>query len=180
MPVDESVAFHALHVGVLTVSDTRTPDTDRSGTLIVDRLESAGHRIAGRCIVKDEIPLIEAQVAAWVARADVDIIITTGGTGLAPRDVTPEAIAPLATKTVPGFGELFRRLSVEEIGTSTVQSRAEAVLCRETFVFMLPGSTGACRLAMDAILIEQLDHRHKPCNFAELVPRIGTRLRASP
>ncbi len=164
--------FIPVHVAVLTVSDTRTRATDRSGQLIVDRLEAAGHVIAGRFICRDNRVSIRAQLRRWIADAGVDVIITTGGTGLTPRDVTPEALAPLVTKPIPGFGELFRWLSYEEIKTSTIQSRAEAALCHQTYVFVLPGSTGAVRTAMDKILLHQLDHRHRPCNFVELLPRI--------
>ncbi|MCA9715155.1 MAG: molybdenum cofactor biosynthesis protein B [Myxococcales bacterium] len=165
-------AFIPVNVAVLTVSDTRTRATDRSGQLIVDRLTAAGHVIAGRFICKDDRVSIRAQLRRWIADAGVDVIITTGGTGLTPRDVTPEALAPLVSKPIPGFGELFRWLSFEEIGTSTIQSRAEAALCHQTYVFVLPGSTGAVRTAMDKILLSQLDHRHRPCNFVELLPRI--------
>ena len=165
-------AFIPLHVGVLTVSDTRTPQTDRSGAYLSETLEGAGHQVVRRAIVHDEIELLRDTLRAWIESPEIDVILSTGGTGLAARDVTPEALAPLVTKPIPGFGELFRQLSFAEIGTSTIQSRAEAAACGDSFVFMLPGSTGACRLAMTAILIEQLDHRHRPCNFAELLPRL--------
>lgn len=164
--------FVPLNMAVLTVSDTRTLEDDRSGALIVERLEEAGHRIADRKIVKDDLHVIRAAVAAWIADPGVDVVISTGGTGVTRRDVTPEAVEPLGTKHIRGFGELFRMLSYAEIGTSTIQSRAEAWLCDTTFVFVLPGSTGACRLAMEKILIQQLDIRHHPCNFAELLPRV--------
>ena len=164
--------FVPVHVAVLTVSDTRTIDNDTSGQLIVDRLEGAGHRIAGRTIVADNREAIRAQLEQWIADANVDVVIATGGTGVTPRDITPEAMAPLVSKPIPGFGELFRWISFEEIGTSTIQSRAEAALCDKTYVFLLPGSTGACRTAMDKILLKQLDIRTRPCNFVELMPRI--------
>lgn len=164
--------FSALQIAVLTISDTRTLDDDRSGALIVERLEKAGHQIRGREIVRDELEVIRAQVRAWCEDGTTDVVITTGGTGLTRRDVTPEAVASLATKDIPGFGELFRMLSYEEIGTSTIQSRAMGALCGRALVFALPGSTGACATAMDRILIQQLDARHKPCNFAELLPRM--------
>ncbi|MBH25409.1 MAG: molybdenum cofactor biosynthesis protein B [Myxococcales bacterium] len=164
--------FIALNVAVLTVSDTRTPETDRSGAIIVDRLEAMGHRVADRRIVTDDLQLVRSAVAAWIAADGVDAVITTGGTGLTRRDVTPDAVAPLGTKHIPGFGELFRWLSFRDIGTSTIQSRADAWLCETTFVFVLPGSTGAVKLAMDEILHQQLDVRHKPCNFVQLLPRI--------
>src|SRR5262249_29316473 len=164
--------FIPVHVAVLTVSDTRTIETDTSGTYIVDRLTEVGHRIVARAIVKDGELVIRAQLAQWIADPGIDVVIATGGTGVTPRDVTPEALAPLVTKPIPGFGELFRWLSYEEIGTSTIQSRAEAALCGQTYVFLLPGSTGAVKTAMEKILLSQLDHRHRPCNFVELFPRI--------
>jgi len=164
--------FVPVHVAVLTVSDTRTLETDTSGQLVVDRLTEAGHDIVARDIVVDDRDRIQAQLASWIADAHIEVIIATGGTGVTPRDVTPEALAPLITKPIPGFGELFRMISFDEIGTSTIQSRAVAGLCDQTYVFVLPGSTGACRTAMDKILIQQLDIRHRPCNFVELLPRI--------
>ena len=165
-------AFVPVRVAVLTVSDTRTLETDTSGQTAVSRLEEAGHTIGARTIVRDDEQVIREQLAAFIADPDIDVVITTGGTGVTARDVTPEALAPLVTKAIPGFGELFRWLSFEEIGTSTIQSRAEAALCDTTYVFVLPGSTGAVRTAMDRILIPQLDIRHRPCNFVELLPRI--------
>jgi len=161
-----------VNVAVLTVSDTRTVDTDTSGQLIIDRLSSVGHRIVAREIVIDSELAIRARFAAWIADPNVDVVIATGGTGVTPRDVTPEALAPLITKPIPGFGELFRWVSYDEIGTSTIQSRAEAALCGSTFVFLLPGSTGGVRTALDKILVPQLDHRQMPCNFVMLLPRI--------
>lgn len=172
MPIDTSRPFIAVHAGVLTVSDTRTLDTDGSGALIVERLATAGHVIAARAIVKDNRDAIRGQLQAWIDDPGVDVVIVTGGTGVTPRDVTPEAMAPLVTKPIPGFGELFRYLSFADIGTSTIQSRAEAALCGGTYVFLLPGSTGGVRLGMDQILIPQLDARHRPCNFVTLLPRI--------
>lgn len=172
MPIDPTLPFLPISVGVLTVSDTRTEADDRSGALIVERLTAVGHRIAARVIVKDHRPTITSQLKAWIDDPGVDVIIATGGTGVTPRDVTPEALAPLVTKAIPGFGELFRQLSYAEIGTSTVQSRAEAALCDQTYVFLLPGSTGGVRLGLDQILIPQLDARHRPCNFVTLLPRI--------
>lgn len=165
-------AFTPLYVGVLTVSDTRTESTDRSGALLVERLEGAGHEVRARSIVTDEIDAIRTCLREWIDRSDVEVILTTGGTGLAPRDVTPEALAPLITRTIPGFGEMFRRISETEIGTSTMQSRCEAACCKDSFVFMLPGSPNACATAMDHIVLEQLDTRHRPCSIAELVPRV--------
>lgn len=164
--------FIPTNVAVLTVSDTRTIENDSSGQLLVDRLTEVGHKIVAREIVIDSELTIRARLAAWIADPEIEIVITTGGTGVTPRDVTPEALAPLVTKSIPGFGELFRWLSFDEIGTSTIQSRAEAALCGSTFVFLLPGSTGGVRTALEKILIPQLDHRLKPCNFVMLLPRI--------
>jgi molybdenum cofactor biosynthesis protein B len=165
-------AFVPVNVAVLTVSDTRTLANDTSGQLIVDRLTEVGHTIVAREIVIDSELKIRAQLAAWIADPGVDVVIATGGTGVTPRDVTPEALAPLVTKPIVGFGELFRQLSFEEIGASTIQSRAEAALCGSTYVFLLPGSTGGVRTGLEKILISQLDHRTKPCNFVMLLPRI--------
>jgi molybdopterin adenylyltransferase len=164
--------FIPVNVAVLTVSDTRTLADDTSGQLIVDRLTEVGHQIVARQITVDSELAIRAQLAAWIADAGVDVVVATGGTGVTPRDVTPEALAPLVTKAIPGFGELFRWISFEEIGTSTIQSRAEAALCGSTFVFLLPGSTNGVRTALEKILIPQLDHRLRPCNFVMLLPRI--------
>jgi molybdenum cofactor biosynthesis protein B len=164
--------FIPVNVAVLTVSDTRTLETDTSGKLIADRLTEVGHRIAAHVIVIDSELIIRAQLAQWIADPGIDVVIATGGTGVTPRDVTPEALAPLVTKSIPGFGELFRWLSYEEIGTSTIQSRAEAALCGSTYVFLLPGSTSGVRTGLEKILIPQLDHRFKPCNFVMLLPRI--------
>lgn len=164
--------FVPLRVAVLTVSDTRTLETDKSGALAAEQLEAAGHRVAARVIVTDDAGKIREQVAAWIADDEVDAVITTGGTGITARDVTPDALTPLVTKPIPGFGELFRMLSYADIGTSTIQSRAEAALCSKTLVFALPGSTGAVRLAMEKIILPQLDSRTRPCNFVELLPRV--------
>jgi len=165
-------AFIPVQVAVVTVSDTRTRETDRSGQTIVDLLTAAGHQVIRRDIVRDNRDQIREALRGHIADPEVDVIITTGGTGVTPRDVTPEALAPLVSKPIPGFGELFRWLSFAEIGTSTIQSRAEAALCDKTYVFLLPGSTGAVRTALEKILLAQLDHRHRPCNFVELLPRI--------
>ncbi len=164
--------FIPVNVAVLTVSDTRTLATDTSGQLIVDRLTEVGHKVVAREIVIDSELKLRAQFATWIADPGVDVIISTGGTGVTPRDVTPEALAPLITKPIPGFGELFRWISYQEIATSTIQSRAEGALCGQTYVFLLPGSTGGVRTALEKILIPQLDHRLKPCNFVMLLPRI--------
>jgi len=161
-----------VNVAVLTVSDTRTLQDDTSGDLIAGRMQTVGHNLAARMIVKDSELQIRAQLARWIADPGIDVVIASGGTGVTPRDVTPEALAPLVTKSIPGFGELFRWLSFEEIGASTIQSRATAALCGQTYVFLLPGSPGGVRLALDKIIVPQLDHRTKPCNFTMLLPRI--------
>lgn len=166
------IDFLPLNVAVLTVSDTRTRANDTSGDLIQERLAGAGHRVVQREIRRDDRAELRALFQTWIADAAVDAIIATGGTGLTRRDVTPEAVAGLFTKPIPGFGELFRWLSFAEIGTSTIQSRAEAGVADDTLVFLLPGSTGACRLAMDQIILPQLDAAHRPCNLVELLPRI--------
>jgi molybdenum cofactor biosynthesis protein B len=165
-------AFIPVRAGVLTISDTRTEANDTSGQTIIDRLSAAGHRVVRRSIVPDDLEVIRAAMRDAISDPEIDVLICTGGTGVTRRDVTPEALAPLVTKAIPGFGELFRMLSYEEIGTSTIQSRAEAALCDDTYVFILPGSTGAVKTAMDRILLSQLDSRHKPCNFVQLLPRI--------
>ena len=164
--------FVPLNVAVLTVSDTRTRANDSSGTLIADKLTAAGHKIAARAILPDDLERLRAQLRAWIADKNVDAIISTGGTGLTKRDVTPEAVEPLLTKPIPGFGELFRWLSYEEIGTSTIESRAFAGVAGDTLVFCLPGSTGACRTGMDKIILPQLSSTTAPCNLTEMLPRI--------
>ncbi len=164
--------FTPLAIAVLTVSDTRTLETDTSGGTLAERLSGAGHRVATRRIIRDDLASIRAELAALIADPEIEVVVATGGTGITARDVTPEALAPLITKAIPGFGELFRWLSYAEIGASTIQSRAEAALCDTTLVFTLPGSTGAVRLALDKILLPQLDSRTRPCNFAELLPRV--------
>ena len=164
--------FVPLNVAVLTVSDTRTRANDTSGDLIQERLEAAGHKVAARAVLKDDIEALRAQVRAWIADKNVDAVITTGGTGLTRRDVTVEALTPLLTKHIPGFGELFRWLSFEEIGTATIESRAFAGVAEDTLVFCLPGSTGACRLGLDKIILPQLNASTPPCNIAEMLPRI--------
>jgi len=170
--IDDSRPFLPVNIAVMTVSDTRTKDTDKSGNLLTQRIGDAGHNIVARTIVADEVDRIAAQLAAWIADAAIDVVIATGGTGVTGRDVTPEAFASVYEKEIPGFGELFRRLSFETIGTSTIQSRATAGVAGATYLFALPGSPGACRDAWDGILKYQLDSRFRPCNFVELMPRL--------
>lgn len=165
--------FHPLNIAVLTVSDTRSFNEDKSGAFLEKALVSAGHQLADRQICQDDKYLIRAIVSQWIADKGIHVIITTGGTGVTGRDITPEALSPLFDKTVEGFGELFRHISFSEIGTSTVQSRAIAGLANKTYLFALPGSSGACRTAWNKILLSQLDNRHKPCNFSELIIRLG-------
>ncbi len=175
MPIDETLPFRPVRIAVLTVSDTRTEADDRSGDTLVERLTKAGHLLAARAIVRDDVPVLVAQFETWIADPMVDCIISTGGTGVTGRDVTPEALAQVWDKEIPGFGELFRWLSYATIGTSTIQSRATAGVARGTYIFALPGSTGAVRDAWDGILGTQLDSRHRPCNFVELMPRLMER-----
>ncbi len=169
-------AFLPVNIAVLTVSDTRTPATDRSGQTLVERIEKAGHRVAARDIVPDDKDAVIARLKAWIADADIDAVIATGGTGVTGRDITPEAFQAVYEKEIPGFGELFRWLSFPKIKTSTIQSRATAGVAGGTYLFALPGSPGACRDAWDEILVHQLDSRFKPCNFVELMPRLKERL----
>lgn len=169
--IDESRAFIPVKIAVLTISDTRTEADDKSGQTLVSRLTDAGHILADKVIIKDDVASIQTQVKKWIADKDVDVVITTGGTGLTGRDVTPEALEPLYTKAIAGFGELFRMLSYDLIGTSTIQSRATAGLAEATLIFALPGSTGACKDGWDKILVTQLDNRYRPCNFVEMMPR---------
>lgn len=170
--IDLDRPFYPLGIAVLTISDTRTPQTDTSGALLVDRLTAAGHQLAGRAIVKDEVESIRAQVQAWVADEAVEVILTTGGTGFSPRDLTPEAIRPLFRREMEGFSVLFHQASCGTVGVSTLQSRAFAGQIDETFVFSVPGSTGACRDAWDLVLTEELDSRFRPCSLAGQVPRL--------
>lgn len=173
MPIDDSIAFRPVRIAVLTVSDTRTHADDRSGDALVERLTGAGHALADRAIVRDDPDLIVGKLHAWIDDEQIDCIITTGGTGVTGRDVTPEALERVADKMIPGFGELFRFLSFAKIGTSTIQSRATACVARGTYIFALPGSTGAVKDGWDGILSTQLDIRHRPCNFVELMPRLS-------
>ena len=175
MPIDTSRPFFPVRIAVMTVSDTRSAVDDRSGDTLVERLDLAGHILAARTIVRDEVPLLVAQFTAWIDDPHIDCIISTGGTGVTGRDVTPEALAQVQEKEIPGFGELFRWLSFQTIGTSTIQSRACAGVARGTYIFALPGSTGAVKDGWDGILRDQLDSRHRPCNFVELMPRLTER-----
>ena len=175
--IDEARKFVPLNIAVLTVSDTRRLDDDTSGATLVDRLEKAGHRLADRAIAADDVEAIRARVTGWIADPGVDVVITTGGTGFTGRDVTPEAIAPLFEKHMEGFSAVFHRVSYDKIGISTIQSRATAGVAGATYIFVLPGSPGACRDAWDDILVHQLDYRFRPCNFVEIMPRLNEHLR---
>jgi molybdenum cofactor biosynthesis protein B len=175
--IDDSRPFIPLAIAVLTVSDTRGLADDRSGDTLVARLEAAGHRLADRAIVPDDVDAIRTRMTAWIGDPAVDVVLTTGGTGFTGRDVTPEAIEPLFEKRMDGFSVVFHRLSYDKIGTSTVQSRATAGTAGGTFIFCLPGSPGACRDAWDGILLHQLDYRYRPCNFVEIAPRLEEHLR---
>ncbi|MBP5858396.1 molybdenum cofactor biosynthesis protein B [Marivibrio halodurans] len=175
MAIDQSRPFKPVHIAILTVSDTRDLANDRSGETLVDRLRADGHVLADRAIVKDDADAIVAKLEHWIADTGVDCVITTGGTGLTGRDVTPEAFQRVAEKEIPGFGEYFRWISAAKIGPSTIQSRAMAVLAGGTYLFALPGSTGACKDGWDEILHHQLDIRFRPCNFVELMPRLRER-----
>ena len=168
----EEREFVPLAIAILTVSDTRDENTDRSGALLVQRLTDAGHRLHEKAIVKDDLEAIGARVSQWIADPELEVVITTGGTGVTGRDGTPEAVEPLLEKRIDGFGELFRALSYEEIGTSSLQSRSLAGVADGTYVFCLPGSTNACATGWDKIIALQLDHRTRPCNLAELLPRL--------
>lgn len=175
MPVDEALSFRPVRIAVLTISDTRSAADDRSGDILAERIETAGHNLVERGIVRDSVDEIVARLHSWCFREDIDVVITTGGTGVTGRDVTPEALHRLDGKDIPGFGELFRWLSFAKIGTSTIQSRACAVVSHGTYIFALPGSTGAVQDGWDDILVHQLDSRHRPCNFADLLPRLSER-----
>jgi molybdenum cofactor biosynthesis protein B len=177
--IDESIPFRPLKIAILTVSDSRDLSTDRSGAVLEELVRAAGHEVAARDLVRDDLGTIVERLRAFVADPGVEVVLTTGGTGVTGRDVTPEALAAVAEKRIPGFGELFRWLSYAKIGTSTVQSRADAGVAGGTYIFCLPGSPGACRDAWEGILKEQLDIRHRPCNFAELLPRLREHERAA-
>lgn len=175
--IDESRPFIPLKIAVLTVSDTRSIEEDRSGATLVARLEAAGHILADRQITTDDVPAIQNVVRTWIADEGVDVVISTGGTGFTGRDVTPEAIEPLFEKRMDGFSEVFHRISYDKIGTSTIQSRATGGVAGATYIFVLPGSPGACKDAWDGILKWQLDYRHMPCNFVEIMPRLDEHLK---
>ena len=175
MAIDESRDFKPVRIALLTVSDTRTAADDTSGGILAERIMAAGHTLIDREISKDSVEAIAAHLHRWIDDETIDCVITTGGTGLTGRDVTPEALDRVKSKDIPGFGELFRWISYETIGTSTIQSRACAVLARGTYIFALPGSNGAVKDGWDRILAEQLDSRNRPCNFVELMPRLRER-----
>ena len=172
MAFDTSRTFKPINIALLTVSDTRGPDEDTSGDLLAARIAEAGHTLVARTILKDDADVIETQLRTWMADDNVDAVVSTGGTGLTGRDVTPEALDRVKTRDIPGFGELFRWISFKTIGTSTIQSRACAVVAEGTYIFALPGSNGAVKDGWDNILVEQLDARNRPCNFVELMPRL--------
>lgn len=170
--IDETLTFYPLRIAVLTVSDTRIKDTDSSGELLAERLQGAGHELAGRAIVADEVDAIRGQVRQWVEDPEIDVILSTGGTGFAPRDVTPEAVKPLFRREMDGFSTVFHQASLGTVGLSTLQSRACAGQIDDTFIFCLPGSTGACRDGWDLVLGLELDSRYKPCSLAGQIPRL--------
>ena len=175
--IDESRPFLAVNIAVLTVSDTRAEADDKSGNTLVERLTTDGHYLAARAIVKDDVPSITAQLRAWIDDPAIDVVISTGGTGVTGRDVTPEAFHAIYDKEIPGFGELFRMISYEKVDTSTIQSRATGGVTGNTYLFALPGSPSACRDAWELILKFQLDNRHRPCNLVELMPRLTEHLK---
>ena len=170
--IDENLPFVAVRIAVLTVSDTRTVKEDKSGTLLARLLTDAGHQLAEHTMLRDEVDDIRAKVQAWIDDPEVDVVITTGGTGFTGRDVTPEAVKPLFEKEIDGFSALFHMMSFEKVGTSTIQSRACGGVAKGTYIFCVPGSPGACRDAWDGILKWQFDNRHRPCNFVEIMPRL--------
>lgn len=170
--IDETLVFYPLRIAVLTISDTRDEATDKSGALLVERLQAAGHELAGKAIVRDEVDSIRSQVRQWVDSDDVDLIVSTGGTGFAPRDVTPEAVKPMFRREMDGFSILFHQASFGTVGLSTLQSRAFAGQIDDTFIFCLPGSTGACRDGWDLVLALELDSRYRPCSLAGQIPRL--------
>jgi len=170
--LDHDRPFIAVRIAVLTVSDTRQPADDKSGNALCEMIAAAGHEVADRAIVTDDVPAICEKVTAWIDSPTIDVVITTGGTGFTGRDVTPEAVRPLFEKEIDGFSTVFHMISYEKVSTSTIQSRACGGLARGTYIFCLPGSPGACRDAWNGILVHQLDNRHRPCNFVEIMPRL--------
>jgi molybdenum cofactor biosynthesis protein B len=170
--LDDTRPFIPVRIAILTMSDTRTAAEDKSGDTLAELATAAGHKVAARALLKDDADAIRTQVAAWIADPEIDVVITTGGTGFTGRDVTPEAVKPLFEKEIEGFAILFHQLSLQSVGTSTIQSRACAGVAHGTLVFCLPGSTGACKDAWNGILVWQLDNRHRPCNFVEIMPRL--------
>jgi molybdopterin adenylyltransferase len=175
--IDQTRTFVPLGIAVLTISDTRSLEDDKSGAILVERIRSAGHAVADRAIVADEVDAIRTRVKAWIADPAIDVVITTGGTGFTGRDVTPEAIEPLFEKRMDGFATLFLMMSFQKIGTSAIQTRATAGVAGATYIFCVPGSPGACKDAWDDILLHQLDYRYRPCNFVEIMPRLDEHLR---
>ena len=175
--IDQSRQFVPLKIAVLTISDTREASEDKSGATLIERIQAAGHVLAERAIVKDEVDKIRQHVKAWIADRSIDVVITTGGTGFTGRDVTPEAVEPLFEKKMDGFATMFLLVSERKIGTSAIQTRATAGVAKATYIFCLPGSPGACRDAWDEILVDQLDYRYRPCNFVEILPRLDEHLR---
>ena len=175
--LDDSKPFVPLGIAVLTVSDTRSTGDDKSGATLAERIAKAGHKVAARAIVRDDVKEIRAQMRAWIADPGIDVIISTGGTGFTGRDVTPEAVEPLFEKKMEGFATLFLMVSYGKIGTSAIQTRATAGVAGATYIFCLPGSPGACKDAWDEILVHQLDYRYRPCNFVEIMPRLDEHLR---
>ena len=173
MPIDTSLEFVAINIALITISDSRTTENDTSGDTLEKRINEAGHRMIKRTIIPDDVSQIKETLESMSKKEEIDCIITTGGTGLTGRDTTPEAVKEIASKHIDGFGELFRQVSFNKIGTSAIQSRAVAALINSTYVFCLPGSTGACKDGWDEILKYQLDIRHKPCNFVEIMPRLN-------
>jgi molybdenum cofactor biosynthesis protein B len=175
--IDQTRTFVPLGIAVLTISDTRSLDDDKSGAILVERIRAAGHALADRAIVADEVDAIRTRVKTWIANPAIDVVITTGGTGFTGRDVTPEAIEPLFEKRMDGFAALFLMVSFQKIGTSAIQTRATAGVAGATYIFCVPGSPGACKDAWDEILLHQLDYRYRPCNFVEIMPRLDEHLR---
>ncbi len=171
--IDENLPFKPIRIALLIISDTRTLETDTSGAILMERIEAAGHNIADRSVITDDVTLIRMTVQSYIDDPEVDVVITSGGTGLTGRDVTPEAVSPLFEKTIDGFSVIFHQVSFKSVGLSTLQSRALAGLAKNTFIFCLPGSTGAVKDGWDKVISFQLDSRHRPCNLVELIPRLS-------